>query len=225
MTLILVILDVLFKPHVYRLDQETATMLLNKGADVDIAGGKYGFPLQAAARSGLETLVEKILEKSKDTLGTVNALGGIYGDALQAARKGPLSRKILGKITLGHMRYSESNPDVMRDCISSRSQDAESDYTKVVRLLTEIGAVIHTRSGRYENPINAAAGSGIPSLLEVLLKECIKSVSAAPKEASHHKPLQQGESDSRDQPSPPPQSAITAPRRKPVKPTGALCSQ
>lgn len=60
--------------------------LLEYGVDINLSGGQYGFPLQAAACSDKcdpENLqvIQLLLEKGAD----VNAQGGEYGTALQAA--------------------------------------------------------------------------------------------------------------------------------------------
>ncbi|KAJ6190216.1 hypothetical protein N7519_000237 [Penicillium mononematosum] len=56
-------------------------LLLEKGADVNAAGGEYGSALQAASSQGLETVVEILLNAKAD----VQASGGIHGSALELA--------------------------------------------------------------------------------------------------------------------------------------------
>ncbi|KAF9063590.1 hypothetical protein BDP27DRAFT_1426756 [Rhodocollybia butyracea] len=56
-------------------------LLIEDKADVNVQGGKYGNPLQAAARSGNKNIVQLLLEHKAD----VNAQGGMFGSALQAA--------------------------------------------------------------------------------------------------------------------------------------------
>lgn len=60
---------------------ETVTFLLHAGADVNKGGGRYGSPLQAAARCGLEAVTIKLLENGASS----HSKGGRYGFALQAA--------------------------------------------------------------------------------------------------------------------------------------------
>ena len=64
--------------------QRTVKVLLDKGADVNAQGGKYGNALQAASSRGHEAVVKLLLDKGAD----VNAQGGYYGNALQAASSG-----------------------------------------------------------------------------------------------------------------------------------------
>ncbi|KAH9207858.1 hypothetical protein DL95DRAFT_312889, partial [Leptodontidium sp. 2 PMI_412] len=63
---------------------EPLMLLLEKGADVNAQGGRYGNALQAASAQGHETIAVLLLEKGAD----VNAQGGKYGNALQAASAG-----------------------------------------------------------------------------------------------------------------------------------------
>lgn len=55
-------------------------MLLDKGANVNAEGGKYGNALQAASSGGHKNVVTMLLDKGAD----VNAQGGLFSNALQA---------------------------------------------------------------------------------------------------------------------------------------------
>ena len=56
-------------------------LLLEKGADINVQGGRHGGALQAAAFRGHEATVQLLLNKGA----CVNAQGGRYGNPLQAA--------------------------------------------------------------------------------------------------------------------------------------------
>ncbi|PNP46217.1 hypothetical protein TGAMA5MH_02252 [Trichoderma gamsii] len=58
-------------------------LLLERDADVNVPGGKFGYPLQAACASGGSCLeeIKLLLDRGAD----VNAEGGYFGTALQAA--------------------------------------------------------------------------------------------------------------------------------------------
>jgi hypothetical protein len=60
---------------------ELARQLLDKGADVNAQGGRYGNALQAASARGHDAIVQRLLDKEAD----VNAQGGYFGNALYAA--------------------------------------------------------------------------------------------------------------------------------------------
>ena len=65
----------------YRDNVEVIRFLLDKGADVNTQGGKYGSALQAASLRGNIEVVRLLLDKGAD----VNTQGGEYGSPLQAA--------------------------------------------------------------------------------------------------------------------------------------------
>jgi ankyrin repeat protein len=58
--------------------EEVVRLLLDKGAEVNAQGGRYGNALQAASLGGHGAIVKTLLNKSAD----VNAQGGHYGNAL-----------------------------------------------------------------------------------------------------------------------------------------------
>jgi hypothetical protein len=95
--------------------QQVSEHLLEKDADVNAHGGRYGNALQAASYGGHEAIVKLLLEKEAD----VNAQGGIYGNALQAASYG------------GHKA--------------------------IVNLLAEKEADVNAQGGRYGNALQAAS--------------------------------------------------------------------
>jgi len=72
----------------------TVNLLLEKGADVNARGGKYGNALQAALYWGNEAVIKLLLEKAAD----VNAQGGEYGNALQAASSRSRGHKEIVKL-------------------------------------------------------------------------------------------------------------------------------
>ena len=67
-------------------------LLLDRGADVNVQGGRYGNALQAAAFGGHEETVELLVSKGAD----VNLQSGDYGNALQAVTH---SRRLQPKAT------------------------------------------------------------------------------------------------------------------------------
>jgi ankyrin repeat protein len=105
------------------------TQLLEKGADVNAQGGRYGNALQAASYGGHDSIVTLLLEKGAD----VNAQGGIYCNALPAASDG------------GH--------------------------DSVVTLLLEKGADVNAQGGGYGNALYAASNRGHDSVVTLLLEK------------------------------------------------------
>ena len=61
--------------------EKIATMLLDKGADVNAQGGRYGSALQVASERGHDQVVQMLLDKGAD----VNAQDAYFGNALYVA--------------------------------------------------------------------------------------------------------------------------------------------
>ncbi|ORY14308.1 hypothetical protein BCR34DRAFT_479796, partial [Clohesyomyces aquaticus] len=68
-------------------------LLLDKSANVNAQGGRYGNALQAASWNGHEQVVKLLLNKGAD----VNAQGGEYGNALQAASSNGHEQVVKGR--------------------------------------------------------------------------------------------------------------------------------
>lgn len=113
--------------------------LLGHGSDPNIKAGKYGFPLQSVCinEHGIER-VEFLLTECPAI--DINAQGGIFGSALQAAA-------------------SVSRPGFR----------GEWNTVKLVRLLLERGADPNMRGGKYGSAVNAVVVKGCWDTVDVLL--------------------------------------------------------
>lgn len=157
----------------YRANEDLVKLLVeSKKADVNIYGGKYGSPLQAAVRTGCLAVVQHILPKSN-----VNYRGGKYGTALQAVGRGRYRTRIrLPELSRGQIlsQLAETSPDNLVDRIdnnnNSSSNATDAQYLEVANELFNGGARLDGGSGLLDNPINAAACSGSRDLLELMLK-------------------------------------------------------
>ncbi|KAF1837129.1 ankyrin repeat domain-containing protein [Decorospora gaudefroyi] len=103
--------------------------LLDKGADVNAQGGRYGNALQAALAGGHKEIAMLLLDKDADDA-DVNAQGGHYGNALQAASSG------------GH--------------------------EAVVKLLLDKDADVNAQGGLYGNALQAALAGGHKEIATLL---------------------------------------------------------
>ncbi|KAI9781725.1 MAG: hypothetical protein M1839_005718 [Geoglossum umbratile] len=126
--------------------KEVVQMLLDAGASVNAPGGYYGSALQAAAacadgfyvhddesyRPGDETSAVGIIQILLDAGADVNAQGGCYGSALQAAA-------------------ANSNAKIYNT----------TTVEKVVRTLLAAGADVNAQGGRYGNALQAAAAGAV----------------------------------------------------------------
>jgi ankyrin repeat protein len=107
--------------------RHTVKTLLDRGADVNAQGGKYGNALQAASWREDEKMVQILVENGAD----VNAQGGRYGNALQAA--------------------------------SLRGHE------KVVQVLLDKGANVKAQGSKYGNALYAALLGGHEKVVQMLL--------------------------------------------------------
>ncbi|KAJ6592423.1 ankyrin repeat-containing domain protein [Mycena capillaripes] len=137
-------------------------ILLEKGADINAAGGSYGSSLQAAAVVGHTEIVNILLEKGAD----INAAGGSYGSSLQAAA------------ARGHTEIVnillEKGADINAaggSYGSSLQAAAARGHTEIVNILLEKGADINAAGGRYESSLEAAAARGHTEIVNILLEK------------------------------------------------------
>lgn len=141
--------------------------LLKLGADVCIRGGKYDTVLQAAARTGLPSIVQRILDAipHSQRKQLINAEGGVYGTALQAAAKGDYTgqTRYLRRLSRGRvLRHATKVP---------RTTSTEKiNYPAVAKLLVENHAKVKCDGGRLGSPVGAAASSGKLDMLEFLVE-------------------------------------------------------
>ncbi|EED17250.1 ankyrin repeat containing protein [Talaromyces stipitatus ATCC 10500] len=140
---------------------EVVPQLLERGADVNAEGGKYGNALQAASGQGHRKIVQLLLENGAD----VNAQGGQYGNVLQAAAQG------------GHF-------DVVQLLLENGADvNAQGGYYRnalyaavnrrnleIIQLLLENGADVNAQGGQYGNAVQAAAQGGHFDVVQLLLE-------------------------------------------------------
>ncbi|KAI9763310.1 MAG: hypothetical protein M1839_006521, partial [Geoglossum umbratile] len=138
-----------------------ATKLLDRGADVNAQGGRYGNVLQLVANTNNAPLVRLLLERGAD----VNAAGGYFGNALQAATIGGDTETI--KVLL------EWGADVNAQgggLLTALQGAALNCHGGVVRLLLEHGADVNIIGGYHGTALRAAALSGNFEIAEMLLQ-------------------------------------------------------
>ncbi|KAH0332324.1 Pfs, NACHT and ankyrin domain protein, partial [Aureobasidium melanogenum] len=101
--------------------------LLDKGADVNAQGGRYGNALQAASLEGHDKIVQMLLDRGAH----VNAQGGYYGNALYAA--------------------------------------SYEGHDEIVQMLLDRGADVNAQGGYYGNALYAASDGGHDKIVQMLL--------------------------------------------------------
>ncbi|KAJ7819608.1 ankyrin repeat-containing domain protein [Mycena olivaceomarginata] len=126
-------------------------LLLERGADVNAQGGRYGNALQAASKGGHLDLAQLLVERGA----AVNAQGGRYGNALQAAlARGHLD---LAQLLLECGADVNAQGGVYGNALQAASQGGHLD---LAQLLLERGADVNTQGGWYGNALQAAAERG-----------------------------------------------------------------
>ncbi|MCJ1461419.1 hypothetical protein MMC07_000016 [Pseudocyphellaria aurata] len=173
--------------------ESVVRLLLDKGADANVAGGQYSNALQAASASGSESVVQLLLDKGAD----VNSTGGKFGSALQAASKSgseSLVQLLLNEgadVNVAGGKYGSALQAASKSCSESVVQlllnkgtevnvaggkfgsalQAASKFgsESVVRLLLDKGADVNVAGGQYGNALQAASASGSESVVQLLL--------------------------------------------------------
>ncbi|KAJ7814264.1 ankyrin repeat-containing domain protein [Mycena olivaceomarginata] len=151
--------------------------LLEKGADVNAQGEKYGNALYAASDGGHTEIVRALLEKGAD----VNAQGGWYGNAVQVLLSGEhtgIVRALYAASSGGHAEIVrallEKGADVNAQGgrYGNALQAASSGrHAKIVRTLLEKGADVNAQGGEYGNALQAASDRGHAEIVRALLEK------------------------------------------------------
>ncbi|KAJ7235793.1 ankyrin repeat-containing domain protein [Mycena rebaudengoi] len=137
-------------------------ILLEKGANINAAGGFHGSSLQAAASGGHTEIVRILLEKGADD----NAAGGLYWSSLQVATDGghtEIVRILLEK------RADDNAAGVHNG--SSLQVAAARGHTEIVRILLEKGADVNAAGGQHGSSLQAAAAGGHTEIVHILVEK------------------------------------------------------
>ncbi|ERF68928.1 hypothetical protein EPUS_09418 [Endocarpon pusillum Z07020] len=135
-------------------------MLLEKGAEVNAQGGKYGNALQAASNRGHEKVVQMLLDKGAE----VNAQGGYYGNALYEASNGGHEKVVRILLDLG------AKVNAQGGYYGNALQAAAwGGYEKVMQMLLDKGAKVNVQGGHYGNALQAASWGGHEKVVQMLL--------------------------------------------------------
>lgn len=152
-------------------------------------------PLYYASLEGLFTIVRQLLEKGAD----INAQGGLYGTALQAAsldRDSSIVQRLLekeanvnaqgGLYGTALQAASVHGPDSTIQLLLEKEADVNAQggkygnalqaacyrgYDSIVRQLLEKGADVNAQGGTYGNALQAACYRGHSSIVQQLLEE------------------------------------------------------
>ena len=151
---------------------ETVKYLLGCGTDINITGGTFATPLQAAASSGQTDLVRLLLNHGAD-VDLVNLTSG-FGNALQAAAAH--GHEGVVNMLLDHGADVNLSGGSMENCIIAASASPrlikvpEATAYRIIERLIDVGAKIESASERGLNALHEAAHADSPLVVGMLLK-------------------------------------------------------
>ncbi|KAG9196777.1 hypothetical protein G6514_004687, partial [Epicoccum nigrum] len=140
-------------------------LLLDKGAEVNAQGGRYGNALQAASQGGHKQVVKMLLDKGAN----VNAQGGRYGNALQAASQG--GHKQVVEMLLNKGAEVNAQGGLFGNALYAASRGG---HEQVVKILLNKGAEVNAQGRGYSNALYAASARGDKQMAKMLLDKGAK---------------------------------------------------
>ena len=140
--------------------ERVTSLLLEKGADMNVPGRYYGNALHTASYRGHESIVQLLLDKGAD----INAQRGPYGNALQAASS--RGHESVVQLLLTRGAHINAQGGLYGKALQAAS---EGGHKLVVQLLLDKGADINAQGGLYGNALHAASSGGHESVVQLLL--------------------------------------------------------
>ena len=145
----------------YRGEVKALQHLLDKGAEVNARGGKYGNALQAASYGCSVEAIQLLLDNGAD----VNAQGGEYGHALQAAAHGGKAEAIQLLLDNG----ADVNAQGGGRFGTALQAAAFIGNVEAIQLLLDNGADVNVQVGPFGTALQAAANIGKVEAIQLLL--------------------------------------------------------
>ena len=136
---------------------ELSIIELNQRRKVE--GYEYTF-LLIAAEEGHDQLIRLLLDRGAE----VNAQGGLYGNALQAASRGGHEQTV--QILLDRGAKINAQGGKYDSALQAASRGG---HEKVIQVLLDRGAKINAQGGHYGNALQAASLYGNENIVQVLL--------------------------------------------------------
>jgi hypothetical protein len=134
--------------------------MIENGADVNMQGGFYGNPLQAASITSHESIVPLLLHHGAN----VNLQGGYYGSALQAATW--VGKESTIKLLLDHRANINMQGGIWGYPLRAA---LVSGMENIVQLLLDHGADANIQGERNRSPLHDAIENGGESAFQLLL--------------------------------------------------------
>ena len=142
---------------------ESATMLIDKGVDINAQGGTHGSVLLAASSRGYDEVVQMLLENGAD----VNAQGGLYGNALIEASSMGYDKIVQMLLENGADVNAQDEGGNYKSALIAASSRG---YDEVVQMLLENGADVNAQGGLYGNALIIASSLGYNKIVQMLLE-------------------------------------------------------
>ncbi|KAI4598147.1 hypothetical protein KJ359_003030 [Pestalotiopsis sp. 9143b] len=141
--------------------EAAASLLINRGADVNALSDYHGSPIQIAALEGNKRIIQLLIDEGAD----INAPGGVYGNALEFATAFGDAEIIKLLIDLGADINSEGGRYG-----GALQAAAFSGDTTIMALLLSHDANIEADGGDFGNALYAASSGGQLAMVEFLLE-------------------------------------------------------
>lgn len=150
---------------------ETIKYLLGCGIDINITGGAFATPLQAAASSGHTDSVRLLLDHGADV--DLLNLTSYFGNALQAAAAN--GHEGVVNMLLDHGANANLSGGAMGNCITAVSASPEVGVSqatacRIIERLIIAGAEIESANAKGLCALHEAARADSPIIVEMLLK-------------------------------------------------------
>ncbi|KAH9876213.1 hypothetical protein J1614_004092, partial [Plenodomus biglobosus] len=139
-----------------------ATLLLDRGAEVNVQGGFWGNALQAASYQGHEQIVKMLLDRDAE----FNAQGGNWGNALQAASY--QGHEQIVKMLLDQGAEVNAQGGYYGNALQTASLQG---HEQVVKMLLNQGADVNAQGGFWGNALQAASYQGHEQVVKMLLNQ------------------------------------------------------
>ncbi|KAI9884227.1 MAG: hypothetical protein M1823_003976 [Watsoniomyces obsoletus] len=134
--------------------------LIQKGADANALGGRYGTALQAASAHGHTRVVKLLLSQRAE----VNVKGGHYGTALQAASLEGHNQIV--DLLLSHGAEVNAQGPFGNTALQLALREG---HDRTIELLLSHGAKANSEGGHYGTVLQAASYRGHDQIVELLL--------------------------------------------------------
>ena len=130
-----------------------------EGINLSLTMEKVASPLYYAASTGLSQVVEKIMPQIID----VNAQGGEYGSALQAASANGHEKMVRILVDAGADVNAQGEYSNALQVATARG------YEKVVQILINVGVNVNAQGGEYGNALQTASAIGHEKMVQILV--------------------------------------------------------